>query len=215
MDTTFELDRPLPPPPTRKGRETRERFKAAFRVVIARDGYLNARIADVATEAGKSLGLLYNYYNGKEDLLTDIAAEFQDEMAEGVGEPFRRGLAPDIALRESIRIYWDLFRRHRAEMVGIFQASMIDARFAAEWRRLRAIGVQRIAVGIRAAQRHGDAPGIDPELAGSALISMVDHFCYVWISGGGDEIGKPFDEERALETLWQIWSRAIYTPSHG
>ena len=34
--------------PTRKGRETDEAFRAAARKVFARDGYLNARISDIA-----------------------------------------------------------------------------------------------------------------------------------------------------------------------
>ena len=40
---------------TRKGRQTDEAFREAARVVFARDGYLNAKISEIAAEAGPLL----------------------------------------------------------------------------------------------------------------------------------------------------------------
>ena len=41
-------------PPSDKGRRTRARFVEAGKVVFARDGFLKARIGDIAVEAGVS-----------------------------------------------------------------------------------------------------------------------------------------------------------------
>ena len=48
---------------TPKGRATDEAFKEAARVVFARDGYLNAKITDIAAEAGRSAASFSNYYD--------------------------------------------------------------------------------------------------------------------------------------------------------
>ena len=197
-------------PPTPKGRETRERFREALREVIAADGYFNAKISDVALKAQKSIGLFYNYYDSKEELLAEIAQDFNDELAQTTLQPFRKGRPADEALRDAIRIFWMTFKRKKAEMVGVFQASMTIPHFSREWRRIRGYAIARIVAGVRVAQAQGYAPGLDPELAASALASMLEHFAYVWLAGGGDDIKSPFDEERAIDTVAQLWFHALY-----
>lgn len=197
-------------PPTKKGRETRERFRNALREVIAADGYFNAKISDVAEKAEKSIGLFYNYYDSKEDLLAEIAQDFNDELAQTTIQPFKEGRPPEEAWRDAIRIFWMTFKRRKAEMVGVFQASMTNPRFSREWRRVRGYALARVMAGVKMAQAQGYAPGVDPALAASALASMLEHFAYVWLAGGGDEIGAPFDEERAIETVSQLWYHSLY-----
>ena len=58
---------------TRKGRQTDEAFREAARLVFARDGYLNAKISDIAAAAGRSVASFYNYYDTKADLLIALA----------------------------------------------------------------------------------------------------------------------------------------------
>jgi hypothetical protein len=52
---------------------------------------------------------------------------------------------------------------------------------------------------------------MDPMLTASALASMLEHFAYVWLATDGDAIDVEVDDETAIETLWMIWSRAIYS----
>jgi AcrR family transcriptional regulator len=203
-------------PPTAKGRATRERFRNALREAIAADGYFNAKISDVAKRAEKSVGLFYNYYDSKEDLLAEIAQDFNDELAQTTLQPFREGRPAEEALSDAIRIFWMTFKRRKAEMVGVFQASMTNPRFSKEWRRVRGHAIERVVAFVRVAQAQGFAPGVDPELAASALASMLEHFAYVWLAGGGDDIKSRFDEERAIQTAAQLWYHAIYwKPSRG
>ena len=73
-----------------------------------------------------------------------------------------------------------------------------------------------IAVGIEHAQADGYCPGIDPKLTASALSSMIEHFCYVWLAQGGDAIDAELDEQRAIDSLVSIWFHAIYwRPERG
>ena len=85
---------------TSKGRATDEAFKDAARLVFARDGYLNAKISDIAEAAGRSPASFYNYYDTKADLLIALAEEFHAEATSLAALPFQAGLARPEALRE-------------------------------------------------------------------------------------------------------------------
>jgi AcrR family transcriptional regulator len=196
--------------PTAKGRATRQAFLDAARRVVARNGYLNARLSDIADEAGKSMASFYNYFDSKEALLAELATDFDAELQALVAEPFRQGLPAIEALHEAIRLFYRQYQRRMPEIVGIVQASMIDENFAKEWRQIRTNGVHTLARFVRNAQRDGWAPGLHPELAASALSSMLEHFCWVWIAHDGDAIDVDLSEDEAVDTLWTLMSHAVY-----
>ena len=54
-------------------------------------------------------------------------------------------------------------------------------------------------------------------MTASALSAMLEHFCYIWLGQGGEQLGQageradvPFDDERALDALATIWVKAVY-----
>jgi AcrR family transcriptional regulator len=196
--------------PTRKGRETDEAFRAAARKVFACDGYLNARISDIAAEAGKSVASFYNYYDTKAALLVALAEDFHTEATEMAVLPYRSGLAPPDALREAVAGFWRTYAKRRGELIGVFQAAMLDPEFLSRWLDIRAEAITRIAGEIRRAQAAGFCPGIDPVLTASALSAMLEHFCYIWLGQGGERVEASFDDERAIDTLATIWVKSVY-----
>jgi AcrR family transcriptional regulator len=194
---------------TRKGRATDEAFKEAARRVFARDGYLNAKITDIAAEAGRSAASFYNYYDTKADLLIALAEEFHAEATSLAVLPFRAGLARPEALREAVAGFWRTYAKRRGELIGIFQAAMVEGRFRDRWLELRGEAITRIAGEVRAAQEQGYCPGVDPVMTASALSAMLEHFCYIWLGQGGEK-DVAFDDERALDAVATIWVRAVY-----
>jgi AcrR family transcriptional regulator len=194
---------------TKRGLATREAFREGARRVFARDGYLNARLVDIAEEAGRSTGLLYQHYDGKADLLADLADHFTDELRAAVRQPGNEapGTVPD--LRDSIRAFWLHYRLRMGEVVGITQAAAVDPEFAARWRELHRESTEMVARGIRRAQEDGYCPGLDPLLAATALTLMVENFCAFWQYEGGLE-GVQITDDQAVDTLHGLWSRAIY-----
>ena len=194
---------------TPKGRATDEAFKEAARVVFARDGYLNAKITDIAAEAGRSAAYFYNYYDTKADLLIALAEEFHAEATSLAVLPFRAGLARPEALREAVAGFWRTYAKRRGELIGIFQAAMVEGRFRDRWLELRGEAITRIAGEVRAAQAQGYCPGVDPVLTASALSAMLEHFCYIWLGQGGEK-DVAFDDERALDAVATIWVQAVY-----
>lgn len=195
---------------TRKGRATEEAFREGARLVFARDGYLNARISDIAEAAGKSVASFYNYYDSKADLLAILAEEFHLETTRLAQAPYRARRPPAQALWQAVAGFWDTYAAHRGEMIGVFQAAMVDPEFALRWKEIRGRALRNIAREIAHAQRDGFCPGIDPEMTASALSAMLEQFCFVWQLGSGDEIAGEFSRERAVEALASVWYRAIY-----
>ncbi len=194
---------------TRKGRATDEAFKEAARVVFARDGYLNAKISDIAAEAGRSAASFYNYYDTKADLLIALAEEFHAEAMSVATLSFRSGLTRPEALREAVAGFWRTYGKRRGELIGIFQAAMVEGRFRDRWLELRGEAVRRIAAEVRGAQARGYCPGVDPVMTASALSAMLEHFCYIWLGAGGEKDVPP-DDELALDAVATIWVRAVY-----
>ena len=195
---------------TRKGRETDEAFRAAARTVFARDGYLSAKISDIAAEAGKSVASFYNYYDTKADLLIALAEEFHAEATQLAVLPYRSGLSRQEALREAVAGFWRTYARRRGELIGVFQAAMLDGEFLDRWLDIRAEAIARIARQIRQAQAEGFCPGVDPVLTASALSAMLEHFSYIWLGQGGERAEVAFDDESAIDTLATIWVKSVY-----
>jgi AcrR family transcriptional regulator len=194
----------------RKGRETDEAFRQAARLVFAREGYLNAKISDIAAEAGRSVASFYNYYDTKADLLIALAEEFHAEATQMAALPYRSGLSREEALRQAVAGFWRTYAKRRGELIGIFQAAMLEGEFRDRWLKMRAEAITRIAAEIRRAQSEGYCPGVDPVLTASALSAMLEHFCYIWLGQGGEQGDIQFDDERALDALATIWVKAVY-----
>ena len=51
-----------------KRARTRQKLLDAARVVFERDGFHDARLADIVQEAQVATGTFYNYYNSKEEI---------------------------------------------------------------------------------------------------------------------------------------------------
>jgi AcrR family transcriptional regulator len=163
----------------------------------------------IAAAAGRSAASFYNYYDTKADLLIALAEEFHAEATSLAALPFQAGLARPEALREAVAGFWRTYAKRRGELIGIFQAAMVEGRFRDRWLELRGEAINRIAGEVRAARAHGYCPGVDPVMTASALSAMLEHFCYIWLGQGGEK-DVPFDDERALDAVATIWEKAVY-----
>jgi AcrR family transcriptional regulator len=197
-------------PTSPRGERTREAFLDAAKRVFSEKGYYNAKITDISAAAGKSAGSFYNYYENKESLLEDLAQDFIDEVL-GQARHVHRG-DPYANIKGIVTVYWNTYKEYVPTLIGLFQLSMRDAKFAAKWKQLRMRGVENVMTGIRKAHRDGFARGIDEHALASAIMSMLDFFCWTWLANDGEPGFGPIDDETAIETLSQVWYRALYFP---
>jgi AcrR family transcriptional regulator len=192
-------------PRSARGIRTRNALVAAARVVFERDGYLDARLADISVEAGVASGSFYTYFEGKEEIFQAVAEQVTEEMVHphlrartGITDP--RELI-DLANREYLRSY-----KKNAKLMGLFeQVSQVDEEFRALRVERANAFVQRNAKMIRELQDAGVAEAdLDPLLTAHALSAMVSRMAFVAYV---QKVPMPF--ERLVETLNRIWVKAL------
>lgn len=192
-----------------KGQQTAQLIKTAARTVFKRDGYLNARMTDIADEAGKSPATLYNYFDNKREILHAMLEDFLSRVLDQ-GNPDPQGVYTSESLRSAIAVFWRTYTEFLPELVGITHAASVEDEFLQAWMQIREVGVKQIAGRVKVLQRQGLVdPKLDPYVAASALSSMLEHSCYLWLGMDAGGIGRPGSDDEAIGTLTYLWSRAL------
>src|SRR5678815_3531515 len=94
------------------GQEDKRRLilDAAVRV-FARKGYHSSRVGDIAEEAGVAHGLLYHYFESKEDVLRSVFRETWRSLIETIKSVEEAGEPPREQLRKVAEILLRTWRR--------------------------------------------------------------------------------------------------------
>lgn len=100
----------------------RDRILAAAEAVFDREGFEGARIEDVAAQAGLSTGTLYNYFDGKADLVMELQHRRMGEALVGV-DAMLQGRAP---FAEKLDRYLETFFRF-SDQNRVFLAVLRDS----------------------------------------------------------------------------------------
>ena len=112
-------------------------IEAAKRLFVTR-GYLNTKITDITTEAGRAAGSFYTYFAGKEELLEALLAELADagdRYAEAAEH--KSDFSDPDAIRYHVATYWRVYHEHSATMLALSQAALVDENFARTLREFR------------------------------------------------------------------------------
>lgn len=195
--------------PGRKAEATRQALLDAARVVIARDGFANARIVDIARQAGKSVGVFYAYFQDKPALFAALLEAFHEDMVRLTPAPAAYEENTTEAVRAALRGFWTTYRRYHPEMLGLLETGLADPAVLEVWRRMRRRGMRRFAFRIRRQQERGRCRGLDAELAASALHGMLEFTCFNWHSRKLDWPDAAIDDERAVDTLYRIVAQVL------
>ena len=198
-------------PKTAKGHRTRAKILDAALAVMARDGFLAARIQDVATEAGVALGTVYTYFDDKSDLLAALVDEVAPDLFAGSRQHFDRTTEAEVMYAAVYR-YLDTYRRHRDLFELLAQATIVDERFRDYWFAWRGRVMEGMRRGFTAAKKTGDldVPG-DVVLWASAIGGLVHNYATVWFGTmeGERHDGKPFRENVTVEESALLLTRII------
>ncbi len=181
----------------------------AARQVFERDGFLDARIADITATARTATGSFYTYFTSKEEIFAAVVDELSDEglhppsmeyLAEGDGDLVGR-------IAEHHRAYLQAYQRNARMMSVIEQVTSISDDF----RRRRTERAQEfieanVAV-ISRLQRDGLAdPDLDPLTTARALSAMVSRSAFVTFVLE-EESRRAIDGLAA--TLTRLWANAL------
>jgi AcrR family transcriptional regulator len=174
---------------------------AAVRV-FARKGYHQARVGDVAEEAGVAHGLLYHYFSSKEEVLETIFRETWSDLLAAVREVEESGESACEQLRQVAAILLRAWRRD-PDLVRVLVREV--TRSAEVGRRVAEIGEAFAAIE-RIVQR-GQAEGelrddLDPQLASVIFYGAIEEILTGWVlellPDGDGEVA------RAEETVVEI-----------
>jgi AcrR family transcriptional regulator len=188
-----------------KARRTRERITRAAEVVFVRDGYRDARIADIARQADVAHGSFYTYFDSKEDVFRVVATEVVEDMYRSLDRVASEEHAAGL-IRAGNELFVDLYERHAAMLALIEQVATFSDDFRHMRLELRHRLVMRAEHSITRLTTSGEADigSLEPRMLANALSGMVENFAYAWFI-----LGEPYDRDSALATLDEIWSRAL------
>ena len=194
---------------TPRAQRTRASLVAAARQVFERDGFLNARITDIAEAAGVAHGSFYTYFTSKEEIFRAVIHELQEAL---IQERAADGPAPSgepiwNAVHRANRRYLATWRSHTDLMKLWEEVAILDSNVAAMLAESRKAFIARSEQSIRNLQERGFvSPALDPHIAAFALTGMVSRFAYVWFTTGED-----FDFDTVAEQLTRLWLSALGT----
>jgi AcrR family transcriptional regulator len=195
-------------PVSARGNRTRDALVGAARRVFERDGFLEARITDIADEAGVAAGSFYTYFTSKDDVFAAVMDEVNEEMLHPRLSTADRD-DPVAVIEAANRAYLAAYRRN-AKLMGLMEeVAQVDEEFRRQRMRRATAFVRRNARAIARLQQRGLAdPELDPELAAHAMSSMVSRMAYLrYVQGFGTA-----SAEALTQTLTRLWANALGIP---
>jgi AcrR family transcriptional regulator len=178
---------------------------AAARRVFERDGFVAARVTDIADEAGLAHGSFYSHFRAKEDALAAVLTEVAEEMLHP-GPQLHDARNPAAAIEAANLAYLQAYQRNAALMLVLEQVAAVDKDFLAlRLERSRSF-LQRNAGFISRLQRAGLAdPDLDPELTALALSVMVSRSAYAVFAVGVCDA----DVAALAATVTRLWLNSL------
>jgi AcrR family transcriptional regulator len=188
-----------------QGRETMRKLLDAAMEAINERGFHSTRVKDVVDIANTSHGTFYLYFSNKDDLIRALTLRATSEASSLLGAVTDAGRALDIVswdnLRQWIGDYSALWSRYAPLFRSWTDLASIDQSIGDQNRRMVAAHIRAMASRITNAGPTGD---LDPEVAGMAVIAMLDRFHFL-----REFMGTPVDDA-ALDTLTTMVHRALF-----
>lgn len=194
---------------TARGAKTRARLVAAAKEVFERDGFLEARITDIAKQAGMSHGAYYHYFDSKEQLFREVAQLQEEQLTAPPDDPSLADAVDDSPIeqiRKANRRYLQRYREEARIMGVIEQVSRYDGPVNEVRMARQKHFAERSERAIRRWQGDGLVDrGIDAAFAADALGAMVGRVAELWLV----QEYRSYDFDHATEQLTRIWANAL------
>jgi AcrR family transcriptional regulator len=195
-------------PRSRKGEQTRARLIEAARKVFEREGFLTARITDIAATAGLSQGSFYHYFDSKEQIFREVAAAQERRLTApaDTGSGTDADDSPRAVIGRANRRYFERYR-DAAKLMGVIeQVSRYDEPVSTARMSTMRHFSDRAEAAIRRLQRAGLADkNVNPKIAADALGGMVARFAELSLVQGY----RDYDFDEAVDQLTLLWANAL------
>jgi AcrR family transcriptional regulator len=191
---------------------TEAALKDAARRVFAQKGYLNTKITDITTEAGRAAGSFYNHFTSKEDLLkgllADLLAESDRDVA-ALDAEHSADFTDRAAVRSHIAAYWRFYARHSVELTALRQAALVNAEFGSQMQALMNQDISHIRDHLDPITEAGRTLPGRPDVVLAMFAGLLDGFGSHWQMSGGQLGDRHVDEDEAIDALTDFVYRAL------
>jgi TetR/AcrR family transcriptional regulator, fatty acid metabolism regulator protein len=177
---------------------------AAVRV-FARQGFHTCRVSDIADEAGVAYGLVYHYFQSKDEVLDTLFAERWELMLSAIDEIDARQIDAREKLSAIASFIIDSYR-HDPELMKIIIVEVTRAANTFGQTHLTEIrkAYQRLADIVEAAQADGSfRTGVSPQFAAMAFYGAIEQVLTGWIFGLLEEGEEDYERAKRfiVETI--------------
>jgi AcrR family transcriptional regulator len=179
---------------------------AAARQVFETIPFAEARITDITARARVATGTFYRYFDTKEAIFREVAAEVLADMSSAPREVPPADTDPIAAIAHASRQYFLAILRHAGIARSIEQLALRDQSVAGARRRTVVDGVRRAERWIRDLQYRGICDtGIDPWTTAMVLHTMNVRVAYDHLLPSKDER----DIDALVEAVTHVWARTV------
>jgi len=195
-------------PVLRRSARTRNALIAGARKVFSRTGFHEAKISEIAKEAGVAYGSFYTYFDSKEAVFYDVVIEVHREafMITTARHEEDKDATPLQRIEATNKRYMKAYGDSARLLASFEHVAANNERFAALRAELRSAYIHRTEVGIKRWQREGIVDSaLDASSIAHALGCMVERLTYMMaVFGEG-----PRSQARALAALNEVWARTL------
>jgi len=161
---------------TSQGRERKQQLVDCAAQLFAERGFDETRIKDIVDRAGVAKGLFYWYFDNKEALFAEVAADIRLRLRKHQGAAIDPGAGPLRQIRQGAQASV----RFMAENAHFF--SLLEAGTGAVTPESRRAGTAQHIRDVRALVTRGQEAGVildeDPELLALAVVGTVGYFSH-------------------------------------
>jgi TetR/AcrR family transcriptional regulator, fatty acid metabolism regulator protein len=155
---------------------------AAVRV-FARQGFHSTRVSDIADEAGVAYGLVYHYFDSKDEVLNELFSERWSLLLAAIEEADRSSVPPRDKLAAVAAFIVDSYR-HDPELMKVIIVEVTRA--ANSFGRTHLAEIRRAYDSIAKIVADGQAAGafrrdIDPAFASMSFYGAIEQLLSGWI----------------------------------
>jgi TetR/AcrR family fatty acid metabolism transcriptional regulator len=166
-------------PPVDKRRNI---LDAAIRV-FARQGFHSTRVSDIADEAGVAYGLVYHYFDSKDEVLNELFTERWSLLLAAIDEADRSAESPRTKLAAVAAFIVDSYR-HEPELMKVIIVEVTRA--ANSFGRTHLPEIRRAYDSIAKIVAEGQQVGafrrdIDPAFASMSFYGAIEQLLSGWI----------------------------------
>jgi TetR/AcrR family transcriptional regulator, fatty acid metabolism regulator protein len=183
------------------GPDKRRAILDAAITVFAREGFHSARVSDVAAEAGVAYGLVYHYFNSKDQMLNELFSERWALLVEASQE-IRRSDAPPREKLAGVANFIIESYRHEPELMKVIIVEVTRAANSFGRTHLPEIrhAYDLVAKIVSDAQRKGEfRDDVDSNFAAMVFYGAIEQLLTGWIFGSIP--GTDADYERAEQLV--------------